>query len=117
MTEDQFYGIWNRACTENGGTEPLEGDVALTRMLLGHGYIMNGGLDHFQDLSEQEQRESICGFRFFHFDCIADLILRTPRLSKDDLDHAHNAVVEFDAGMLNKVRSYIEAHPHLFRSP
>jgi hypothetical protein len=51
MTEDQFYEIWNRACTGNGGAEPLEGDVALTNMLLGHGCIMNGGLEHFEDLS------------------------------------------------------------------
>src|SRR4051812_47169879 len=112
MTEDQFYEIWNRACTTNGGTEPLEGDVALTRMLLGHGYIMNGGLEHFEDLSEDEQRESISGFRFFSFNDIADLLLKAPKLSGDDLDDAENTFAEFDSGMLGRVRSYIEANLH-----
>lgn len=54
MTEDQFYEIWNRACMGNGGTDPLEGDLELSKMLLGHGYIMNGGLEHFDDLSERD---------------------------------------------------------------
>jgi len=44
-------------------------------MLLGHGYIMNGGLEHFVDLSEEEQGDSINGFRFFSFDEVAGLIL------------------------------------------
>lgn len=117
MTEDQFYEIWNRACTESGGSEPMEGDVALANTLLGHGYIMNGGLEHFEDLSEEEQRDSISGFRFFSFNDIADLILKAPKLSGDDLDDAQNAFTEFDSGMLGKVRSYIEANPHQFRGP
>ena len=117
MTEDQFYEIWNRACTESGGPEPLEGDVALANMLLGHGYIMNGGLEHFEDLSEEEQRDSVSGFRFFSFNDIADLVLKAPELSGDALDDAQNAFTEFDSGMLGKVRSYIEANPHQFRSP
>ena len=117
MTEDEFYEIWNRACTENGGTEPLAGDVALTWMLRGHGSMMNGGLDAFQDLPEQDQQASINGFRFFFFDDIADLILRAPKLSDNELDDAQNAFLEFDSGMLGRVRSYIEANPHQFRSP
>ena|SRR5881394_707799 len=117
MTEDQFYKIWNRSCTGNGGTEPLEGDVALTRMLLGHGWIMNGGVEHFKDLSEQEQQESISGFRFFAFDDIADLISGVRKLSDNALDDAQSAYLEFDSGMLERVRSYIEANPHQFRSP
>ena len=92
MTEDQFYEIWNRACTENGGSEPLEGDVALTNVLLGHGYIMNGGLEHFEVLSEEEQQDSISGFRFFSFNDVADLILKTPRVSGADLDVAQNTL-------------------------
>jgi hypothetical protein len=116
MTEDQFYEIWNRACTGNGGPEPLEGDVALTNVLLGHGYIMNGGLEHFEDLSEEEQRESIAGYRFFSFNEAADLILKTPKLSGDQLHAAEKTFGEFDSGMMDKVRSYIEAHPHQFRS-
>jgi hypothetical protein len=117
MTEDQFYEIWNRACTENGGPHPLEGDVALTNMLLGHGYIMNGGLEHFEDLSAEEQRESINGFRFFSFNDVADLILKVPKLSGGELDAAQNMFIEFDSGMMDKVRSHIEAHTHQFRSP
>jgi len=117
MTEDQFREIWNRACTGKAGVEPLEGDVALTNMLLGHGYVMNGGLEHFEDLSEDEQRECISGFRFFSFNDIADLILRVPDLSEDELNIAQNAFIEFDSRIFDKVRSYIEANPHQFRAP
>jgi hypothetical protein len=115
MTDDQFYEIWNRACTENGGPQPLEGDVALTNMLLGHGYIMNGGREHFGDLSEEEQRTSISGFRYFSFNDVADLILKAPKLSGGELDAEQNSFVEFDSQMLGKVRSNIVAHPHQFR--
>jgi len=115
MTEDRFYEIWNRACTENGGPEPLEGDVALTNMLLGHGYIMNGGLEHFEDLSDEEQRDSITGYRFFSFNQAADLILKTSKLREDKLAAAQSAFAEFDSGMMEKVRGYIEAHPGQFR--
>ena len=118
MTEDQFYEIWNRACAHvgNDGAQSLEGDVALTRMLLGHGYIMNGGLQHFEDLSEQEKQESIAGFRFFSFDQIADVILGVPKLSDNELDAAQNAYLEFDSAMVDKVRSYVEANPQQFRT-
>ena len=114
MTEDQFYEIYNRACTENGGPEPLEGDIALTNMLLGHGYIMNGGLEHFEDLSEEEQQESIGGFRFFSFKDVADLILKARKLSGAELDAAQSSFAEFDSGMMDKLRRYIESHPHQF---
>jgi hypothetical protein len=117
MTDDQFYEIYNRACAGNGGAGLLEGDVALTNLLLGYGYIMNGGLEHFTDLSEEEQRESISGFRFFSFTDVADLILKAPKLSGAELDAAQNAIVEFDSQMMDKVRRYIESHPHQFRIP
>ena len=95
---------------ERGGAEPLEGDVALANMLLGDGYIMNGGLEHFEDLSDEEQRESISGFRFFSFNDTADLILKAPTLTGGDLDDARNAFIEFDSGMIHQVRAYIEAN-------
>ncbi len=116
MTEDQFYEIWNRACTENGGSDPLEGDVALTNMLLGHGYIMNGGLEHFEDLSGEDQQESLAGYRFFSFSEAADLILKAPKLSGDKLHAAQDAFAKFDSGMMDKVRAHIELHPRQFRS-
>jgi hypothetical protein len=85
-------------------------------MLLGHGYIMNGGLQHFEDLSGEEQRASIAGYRFFSFNDAADLILKTPKLTAVELQAGENTFGEFDSGMMAKVRSYIEAHPHQFRS-
>jgi len=111
MTEDQFYEIYNRACTENGGPEPLEGDTALTNMLLGHGYVMNAGLEHFEDLSEEEQRASIAGYRFFGFNEVADILLKAPEeiLTSEEPFH------KFDSEMMDKLRRYIEAHPHQFR--
>ncbi len=115
MTEDQFYEIYNRACTENGGPEPLEGDIALTKMLLGHGYVMNGGLEHFEDLSEGEQRESMAGYRFFGFNDVADILANAPKLSTEDIPAAEEAFSKFDSEMMDRLRRYIEAHPHQFR--
>ena len=93
------------------------GDAALTGMLLGHGCIMNGGLGHFHDLPEQDQQSSINGFRFFSFDNIADLILRVPKLSDVELEDAQNAFLKFDSAIIERVKRYIEANPHQFRSP
>ena len=117
MTDDEFYEIWNRACTGNSGTGALAGDVALTGMLLGHGCIRNGGVDHFQDLPEQDQQASISGFRFFSFDSIADLVLSAPELSNSELEDAQNAFLKFDSEIIGSVKSYIEANPHQFRKP
>lgn len=117
MTEDQFYEIYNRACTENGGPEPLEGDRALANMLLGHGYIMNGGLEHFEDLSEEEQRESVAGYRFFGFHEVADILARAPELPAEDIPAAEEPLSRFDSQMMDKLKRYVEAHPHQFRRP
>ena len=115
MTEDQFYEIYNRACTENGGPEPLEGDRALANMLLGHGYIMNGGLEHFEDLSEEERRQSIAGYRFFGFNEAADLLVNSPRISEEDILAADEQFTKFDSEMMTKLRSYVDANSHQFR--
>lgn len=111
MTEDQFYEIYNRACTENGGTDPLEGDTALTKMLLGHGYIMNGGFEHFQDLSQEEQRASIAGYRFFGFNEIADILTNAP----EDTLTSDEQFSKFDSEMMDRLRHFIDAHPQQFR--
>ena len=115
MTEDQFYEIYNRACTENGGPEPLEGDIALTNMLLGHGYIMNGGLEHFEDLSEEERRESIAAYRFFGFNEVGDILVKAPKLSTEDILAAEEPFSKFDSEMMDMLRRFIEAHPDQFR--
>jgi len=116
MTDDQFYEIWNRACTGNAGPDPLAGDLALTQMVHGYSYIMNGGLEHFADLTEDEQREAINGFRFFSFHDVADLISKVPTLSETALGAAHASFCEFDSVMMVQIRKYIEAHPHQFSS-
>jgi hypothetical protein len=115
MTEDQFYEIYNRACTEKGGPEPLEGDIALTGMLLGHGYVMNGGLQAFQDLNVEERRQSIAGYRFFGFDEAADLLAKAATISDGDILTAEEQFAKFDSEMMDRLRRYIEAHPHQFR--
>jgi hypothetical protein len=117
MTEDQFYEIYNRACTEGGGPAPLEGDIALTNMLLGHGYVMNGGLQAFEDLSEEEQRESIAGYRFFGFNEAADQLVHASKISDVDILDADEQFTRFDSEMMDKIRSYIDTNPDQFRSP
>ena len=58
--------VWNRACLELGGANPMEGDVALTAMVLLHGLAMNGGLlDAVEGMSEAEVMRAVAGFRYF----------------------------------------------------
>ncbi len=116
MTDDQFYEIYNRACARNGGHKPLEGDTALTNMLLGHGYIMNGGLEHFRDLSGEEQRKSIAGYCFFGFSEIAEILVKAPKLSNEELLASEELIVKFDSDALDRIRRYIESNLHQFRS-
>ncbi len=58
--------IWNRAALEAGGSDPREGDTALSALLLLHGMVMNGGVDHaLEALNEAQYRSAVEGFRYF----------------------------------------------------
>jgi hypothetical protein len=47
--------VWNRAALDAGGSPPREGDRALAALLLAHGMIMNGGVDHAVEALSAEE--------------------------------------------------------------
>lgn len=75
MNQPHADKVWNRAAMEDGGTSPLEGDLALTSMLLAHGLIMNGGLHHAIDCLEQDEiSAAVNGYMFFELSEIGEFI-------------------------------------------
>jgi hypothetical protein len=67
--------VWNRAALDAGGSAPHEGDRALAALLLAHGMIMNGGVDHAVDaLSADELSAAVRGYKFFGLDDAAGLL-------------------------------------------
>lgn len=75
MKSTEAYQIWNRAALEAGGQAPLAGDRALADLLLAHGLVMNGGVEHaVQALTSAELSAAVRGFRYFGFNEIALLL-------------------------------------------
>lgn len=64
--------IWNRAALDSGGRRAREGDSALAALLVVHGMIMNGGIEHVLELRPEELEQGIAGYRFFGFLEFAD---------------------------------------------
>lgn len=72
MKLSQADRIWNRAAMEAGGLAPREGDRALSDLLLAHGMIMNGGMEHVRvALSPAEYAAGIAGYRYFGLEGVA----------------------------------------------
>jgi len=83
--------IWNRAALEAGGAEPRDGDKALAALLLLHGMVMNGGVDHAAEvLSSEEFESALEGFLYFGFDALARL-----------LESANGPITETEVEQLN----------------
>jgi hypothetical protein len=67
--------VWNRAALDGGGSAPRTGDRALAALLLAHGLIMNGGVEHALDLlSPVETMAAIEAFKFFDMADVGDLL-------------------------------------------
>lgn len=80
--------IWNRAAMESGGDHPGEGDQALAALLLAHGMVMTGGVEHaLESLSPEEMEAAIAGYRYFALAEVARL-LEDAALQKMDLEDA-----------------------------
>jgi hypothetical protein len=81
--------IWNRAALESGGRAPLEGDRSLADLLLAHGLVMNGGVEHMiQAVTSAELSAAIKGFRYFGLDEIALLLENSVNASESQLERA-----------------------------
>jgi len=75
MSSAETDQIWNRAAMNNGGSTPRKGDLALAALLLVHGMVMNGGVEHaIESLSPAELAAGIDGFQYFGFSEVAKLM-------------------------------------------
>ena len=76
--------IWNRAALEAGGSSPAEGDIALANLLMAHGLVMNGGVEHaIECMSRDELADSIAGFKYFGFLAAANALSQPPSNMED----------------------------------
>lgn len=109
--------VWNRACIDSGGADPLEGDRALADMLFFDGMAQNGGLGHaFDVLSEEELAAAINGFRFFGFREIAHLLERAAPLSEPEQEQLSGEYydLESDAKTFEAFEILFRTRPELF---
>jgi hypothetical protein len=105
--------VWNRACYREG-TNLREGDRALGSLLLVHGYIQNGGVGHAFDLTPEELKEGIKGYKFFGLDELAAVIKR----HSGEEEAVYNARYYAFTKRPNEIRAKFEAmyreHPERF---
>ena len=72
--------VWNRAATQGGGKSPMDGDKALSSLLLFHGLAMNGGVHHALEVMEPAELEAArAGFNYFGLSDVAAYLEKTDR--------------------------------------
>lgn len=112
---DQF---WNRAALESGGESALIGDRALADLLLFHGSVMNGGLEHaFHATCEGELGAAVNGFRFFGLGEVAFFLEETARLSEEEqegLNEKYNELVPSDQALDASFKEVFRSNPSAF---
>jgi hypothetical protein len=88
--------VWNRAVLAGGGANPREGDAALAALMLAHGMVMNGGVEHaIEVLSPAEMTTASDGFRFFGLDEIACLLEEVVERGLKDEQESENADLRY----------------------
>ena len=110
--------IWNRAATEAGGPNPAVGDRALAAVLLAHGAVMNGGVEHaIQSLSSEELLSAISGFNYFGLPAAAQAI-SSPSTSTDEAldaaDRDYWRAVPSDDTLLHAFRLHLLSNPEAY---
>lgn len=108
--------VWNRAAMESGGDDPLEGDRALSDLLLFHGMVMNGGLGHaFDVLSDREVSAAIDGFKFFGFFEIAQFLERVGTFSEEEQERLSTEYeLASDAQLIDAFNAVLRKSPEAF---
>lgn len=117
MEQSKADRVWNRAALENGGTEPREGDRALAALLLAHGLVMNGGVEHAIEALEPDQLEAaLSGFRFFSFEEVASFLDQSSRsiLDEDDADDTYAEMIPSDSVLVGRFEEFLNASPEMF---
>jgi len=118
--------VWNRAATDHGGSKPREGDRALSALLLAHGLVMNGGVEHAIECLSEAELEAACeGFVFFGFGTVAALLrsVEVPEfddLAEDvddkggELDSEYSRLVPADSTLVARFEKYYHERPFAF---
>lgn len=110
--------IWNRAAMEAGGSAPREGDAALASLLLVHGMVMNGGIDHaLETLSKEEYAAGIDGFRYFGLPKVASILQRARGAMETDferLNAEYGSLVPSDSTLVHAFQAKLIVSPGVF---
>ena len=113
--------VWNRAALEAGGSNPCAGDSALAALLLVHGMVMNGGVEHaIETLSSAEMSVGIAGYRYFSFHDVARMLEDAAGEGLDDeddaeaADHRYAEIIPEDRVVLERFRAVFAVSPSAF---
>jgi len=110
--------VWNRAALEAGGSSPAEGDLALANLLIAHGLVMNGGVQHaIECMSTEELGDSIAGFKYFGFLAAANALSQLPSNmedSEESLNSAYWQAVPDDSALVHAFHLKLLANPDAF---
>jgi hypothetical protein len=118
MSSVETDQIWNRAAMDNGGSSPSRGDRALSALLMLHGMVMNGGVEHAaESLSPVEFTAGIEGFQFFGFPEVSKLLesaVTTDETEFDQLDHQYWNHIPSDSTIVHAFQSHLLSSPQSF---
>jgi hypothetical protein len=109
--------VWNRAAVEGGGPSPAAGDRALSSLLLVHGLVMNGGVEHaIEVLSPNEVGAAILGFRYFEFVDVAELLqsVVSGKLRTEDTDQRYWDLIPDDEAIAQRFKARFKLSPTAF---
>jgi hypothetical protein len=112
--------VWNRAALNGGGPTAAEGDLALAALLLAHGVVMNGGVDHaLEVLSPAELAAASAGYRYFGFEQVAQLLEEAatqPDREEERLNSAYWGEIPDDEAIAHAFRKMLLSVPEAFAS-
>jgi len=110
--------IWNRAAMDNGGSSPRQGDRALSALLLLHGMVMNGGIEHAtESLTPTEFTAGIEGFQYFGFTEVSKLLKSAVTADEsefDQFDHQYWNYIPSDSTIVHAFQSHLHSSPQSF---
>lgn len=107
--------IWNRACLENGGSNPFDGDRALADLLLFDSLVGNGGLGHgFDACSETEIQAAIEGFGYFGLAEIVEFLIETEKYSEEVQESLTTKYYEFSELVFDTFAEFYRNNPKAF---
>ncbi len=107
--------IWNRACLENGGSDPCDGDRSLADLLYFDSLVGNGGLGHgFDVCSSIEIQAAIKGFRYFGLTEIAEFLVETEKYSEDVQESLSVKYYKFSEMIFDTFAKYYPSNPKAF---